>query len=311
MMKLSLEQIQSITFGAVRIWQENDGIHFSRCSESQIRYWYSVRESLGDRSTRTTGVCLDFHTDSNRVACTFAGANHFDIYVDGILSYCHQAASPDFSILLPAGEHRVTVIFPSHDHDRPYLQKLDLDDGATLRSHCFDRKILFLGDSITQGWGSSCDSLSWAWNVSLALNAEGVNQGIGGSCAEPGTFPNDVPFDPDTVIVSYGTNDWDTRPTLESLKETYGRYLDLVCEKYAGKKLIAISPIYRFHTEEGRSMGSFESCCEVIKQCIRDHGMLLVDGFELIPHQEMFFMDGVHPVDIGYRTFFEQLMKYL
>lgn len=310
-MKLTFEQIRSITFGATSIWQEEDGIHFRRCTQAQIDHWYTLRENLGDGSTRTTGVCFDFHTDSPWFALTFGGSNKLDILVDGILYWCHSATSPDLRLDLPEGEHRVTVVFPSHGNDRPYLQALELADGATLRPHTFDHKILFLGDSITQGWCSTRDSFSWAWLTCLALNAEGLNQGIGGSWAKPETFPLDVDFDPDTVIVSYGTNDWSVRPTLEKLKEAHDSYYDLVCEKYAGKRLVGISPVYRFNTEAGRRMGSFESCCEVVRQSILDHGMILVDGFDIIPHQEMFFADGLHPLDNGYRTFAEHLIKYL
>jgi len=310
-MKLSYEQVKAITFGTTNLWQEDDGIHFRRCTEEQIRTWYSIREDLGNVSTRTTGICFDFHTDSPFARFAFAGANHFDIYVDGILFQCHEATDPICTVALPEGEHRVTFIFPSHSNDRPFLQYLELADGASLAPHKYDRKILFLGDSITQGWCSSRDSLSWAWNVSLALNAEMLNQGIGGSFAEPAAFPHGVDYDPDTVIVAYGTNDWSVRPTLERLKEIHDRYYDLVCEKYAGKQLVGISPTYRFNTEAGRKMGSFRDCCETVKDSIREHGMTLVDGFDLIPHQSMFFKDGVHPLDIGYRTFADHLVTYL
>ena len=306
-MKLSFEQIRSITFGTTNIWQEDDGIHFRRCTDAQVALWDSVSENLGEGSRRQTGICFDFHTDSGFLELTFNRACKFDVYVDGILYWC--AAEPVISLSLPKGEHRVTVIFPSHD--RTELRTFRLDDGSAVRPHTFARKILFLGDSITQGWCSSRDSLSWAWNVCFALNAEGLNQGIGGSWAKPETFPTEVSFDPDTVIVAYGTNDWSVRASLDTLKAAHDNYYDLVCQKYAGKKLVGISPVYRFNTEAGRKMGSFESCCEVVKQSIRNHGMTLVDGFDLIPHQEQFFADGLHPVDIGYKTYSDHLLRYL
>ena len=308
-MELSFEQIRSVTFGTTGIWQAEDGIHFTRCTDSQIAVWDATRENLGEGSRRQTGICFDFHTDSNTLELIFNEGRKFDVYVDGILYWCAPVTDPVISLTLPRGEHRVTVTFPSHNHTE--LRSFRLDDGASLRPHSFDRRILFLGDSITQGWCSSRDSLSWAWNVCFALNAECLNQGIGGSWAMPEAFPLDVSFDPDTVIVSYGTNDWSVRASLESLKEAHDRYYDLVCEKYAGKKLIGISPVYRFNTEAGRPMGSFESCCEVVKRSIREHGMILVDGFDLIPHQEMFFADGLHPVDSGYKTFSDHLLRYL
>ena len=311
-MKLTFEQIKEITFGTARIWQDENGIQFRRCTQAQIDYWYTKREAWGDGSARTTGISLDFHTDSPWLTMTMGGSNQLDIWVDGILYHCHLATSPDLHLELPEGEHRVTIVFPSHSNDRPWLEGLELADGASLRPHTFDRKILFLGDSITQGWCSSRDSFSWAWNICFALNAQAVNQGIGGTAADPEAFPNDLDFDPDIVIVSYGTNDWSRYPTLEVLKEKHDAYWDLVCSKYAGKKLVGISPVYRFNTEEGRGMGSFDSCCQVVKQCIQSRKeVIFVDGFDIIPHQKMFFKDGLHPLDNGYKTFSDHLVKYL
>ncbi len=308
-MQLTLDQIQSVTFGAAQLWQDETGIHFRRCTQNQIDFWYSLREGWGRNSTSTVGVCFDFHTDSNSLELTFCEGKKFDVYLDGILYWCHPATESVLSLTLPGGEHRVTVTFPSHSLTP--LRSFCLDDNATLRPHVFDRKILFLGDSITQGWCSSRDSFSWAWNICFALNAQCVNQGVGGTGAQPGAFPSDLDFDPDTVIVAYGTNDWSLHPTLEALKETHDRYWELVREKYAGKQLVGISPTYRFNTEAGRKMGSFSDCCETVKQSIRDCGATLVDGFDLIPHQEMFFADGVHPLDIGYKTFSDHLLQYL
>ena len=91
-MKLSFEQIRSITFGTTNIWQEDDGIHFRRCTDAQVALWNSVSENLGEGSRRQTGICFDFHTDSGFLELTFNRACKFDVYVDGILYWC--AAEP-------------------------------------------------------------------------------------------------------------------------------------------------------------------------------------------------------------------------
>lgn len=310
-MKLSFEEIKSITFGTVDFWQEADGIHYTRCTREQIAYWDTVRPAIGEGARRTTGISFDFHTDSSRAVFTFAGCNHFDIYVDGILAQLHLATDPVCEVALPEGEHRVTFILPSHSNDRPWLQSLELDDGARWYPHRFDSKILFMGDSITQGWCSSRDSFSWAWNVCLARNAQCLNQGIGSTIAAPKAFPHGLDYDPDTVVVAFGTNDWVALPSLEKLKENHDRLWELVTEKYAGKRLIGISPFFRFNTQTPRAMGSFAECCQVVKQSIVDHGATLLDGDGVIPHQEQFFKDGVHPLDIGYKCASDHLLKLL
>ena len=37
-MKLSFDEIKSISVGAVDIWSELDGVHYSKCTKAQL--WY-------------------------------------------------------------------------------------------------------------------------------------------------------------------------------------------------------------------------------------------------------------------------------
>ena len=39
-MKLSFEQIKSITKGAVKIWQDGATIRFAKCTVKQVEAWY-------------------------------------------------------------------------------------------------------------------------------------------------------------------------------------------------------------------------------------------------------------------------------
>ena len=67
-MKLTFEQIKNITVGALKIWEEDGAVRFSRCTEKQIDAWYKLDKILGYRATGTTGVRLDFHTNSKTFA---------------------------------------------------------------------------------------------------------------------------------------------------------------------------------------------------------------------------------------------------
>ena len=81
-MKLSIETIKSISVGAVRIWEENEKIRFSKCTQKQVDAWYKLDEVLGVRSETTSGVRLDLHTDSSLFAFTAAMGNKYEIYVN-------------------------------------------------------------------------------------------------------------------------------------------------------------------------------------------------------------------------------------
>ena len=55
-MKLTNQQILSVTVGAVHTEQIADGIRFYKCTPKQINAWYAQRQTLGERAETTTGI---------------------------------------------------------------------------------------------------------------------------------------------------------------------------------------------------------------------------------------------------------------
>ena len=219
-MVLTLDQIKQITVGAVHIEECADGIHFYKCTQKQIDAWKQQNEGLGERAAGSTGVRLDFHTTSQAMTFRVSQGAKFELYVNGLLrAQYNMEKTPEITVALddplgdPLAEKRVTLCFPSHNNGG-VLQSLELDDGSTVTPHRFDYKMLFIGDSITQGWASDFDTLSYAYRVSRFFNAESVIQGIGGSYYCEEAFDH-IPFDPDVVLVAYGTNDFGHYKTLD------------------------------------------------------------------------------------------------
>ena len=86
-MKLSFDSIKNITIGAVRIWEEENGVHFCKCTQKQLDAWYAIDPVLARNAAATTGVRLDFVTNSSTFAFTAPVGNKFEIYVNDILKY--------------------------------------------------------------------------------------------------------------------------------------------------------------------------------------------------------------------------------
>lgn len=312
-MKLSNEMIRSIAFGAVRIDEQADGLHFHKCTPKQVEAWHSLNQLLGERADTTSGIRLDFHTDSPWLSFNAAKGNKFEVLINNM-----AAARIEFNEMrrsgitpkvdLGPGEKRVTLAFPSHDEG--VLADIELADGATVTPHRFRKKMLFIGDSITQGWNSYFDTNSYAWQVTRHFDAESVINGIGGAFYHESTF--DRPdFEPDQVIVAYGTNDFGHNKTQEELRLHMGAFLDQVAEAYPVEKVCCISPIFRFDLAKQRNMGSWEECRAILKEEITRRGFRLVDGYELVPHLDYFYADAVHPNDIGFAEYAKNLIKAL
>ncbi len=320
-MKLSFETIKSITVGAPRIWCEDGMIHFRKCSQEQIDAWHKFDPVLARNATATTGVRLDLHTNSKSFAFTIAKGSKYEIYLNNVMM-C-QITSADlkdgrfeYRIDNDRDENRITLVFPAHDEPGT-LYSVELDDGATVTPHKFDRKLLFIGDSITQGWDSGYDSLSYAYRVSRFFNANSIIQGVGGGFFHETVFDYDLDFDPDAVVVAFGTNDWGRCVDMATLEANTDAFLSALTKKYAGKTIFGLSPIWRGETEGVvRGTGKFEEVCDAVKAKIAAHGLILIDGKTLTPHMPEFFSDKyLHPNALGFGIYAEnliyQMQKYI
>ena len=304
-MKLNFDQIKELTVGAVNIEKQDDGIRFYKMQKCQIDAFYALSDILGFRAETTTGIRLDFETDSAFVAFENKGGKRFEYFIDGVYQGNVSDAHVRIELQKPC---RVTVAFPSHDIG--VIDELELSDGAVATRHKFDTKILFIGDSITQGWNSGIDTLSYAWRTSMALNADSVIQGVGGAYFHGSTFA-DSNFDPDTVIVAYGTNDVNHFATKYEMIKQLRLYVGNVKETYKQSKIYAISPIWVSGGKEEKCMGNLWECYELIAKEIEALGINHIRGLDLVPHDPLCFVDELHPNATGFEKYAENLVKII
>jgi len=317
-MILGLEEIKSITRGAVKVWENNGAFCFAKCTDKQVNAWYKYgSEVLGVRSETTTGVRLDFYTNSKTFSFKTASGEKFELLINGILreryvrgeeSCIEKTVSLTDSIGKECDELRVTLIFPSHT--KGSLEYVKLDDGAYTRVPEYKTKMLFMGDSITQGHNSKYDSLSYAWRTVSFFDADAVINGIGGAFFMPESFDTSD-FDPDTVIIAYGTNDA-CRSDYGYMKEKTVGFLDLVKKAYGEKKVVVLSPIWRAKND-GSFMGEdFERKRDMVEAEAKARGFYVVNGLKLVPPLDDFYADRyLHPNDLGFGLYAENLIKEL
>lgn len=312
-MKIDYQTMKNLTVGAAEIWEESDGLHFAKCTQAQVAAWEKEAPWLSANVAATTGIRLDFDTDSSFVQFSVAAGKKFEMMIDGVLTHQFLAQGENqsctFRVELGERGNRKHIVFSLPSHGQPgVLTGMELDDGAYAQKHSFDRKLLFLGDSITQGWDSHYDQLSYAYQVSRALNGESIIQGVGGGFFAPKTL-SDIDFCPDMVFVAYGTNDFCHFSSLQEVRERATNYLHKVKQMYSMATVYVITPIWRQDLDAPRPMGTFAQCCNLIKEVATSLELNVIDGNKLVPHLEGFFFDDVHPNGLGFTFYAQNLLK--
>ncbi len=320
-MKLTDNQIKSITLGALEIYKDNDGIfRFKRMTDSQAAEF--TRESVGfkDKTLATSCVRLDFYTNSDYVNFKFAGLKSgssrkfysFDMYVNGNMRVSFRQDSYDITegnlyAKLEEGEKRIQIYLPSLAMGG--VEYVEIADGATLTPAKPKLRMLMLGDSITQGYDAKFTSLTYANVTARMLDAEAVNQAIGGAMFYKEQLENTGDYD--VVTVAYGTNDWSKKTSREVFTNDCDAYFKKLSEIYPDAKKFAILPIYRGNLIE-KPTGDFYECREIVAECAKKHGITPLESIDYVSHEEIYFADKhLHPNDIGFATYAQRLVEDL
>ena len=312
-MFFNLEQMQACAFGALRVWKEDGCFYFARMTQALEDAFGAVRPGFNKNARSTTDCRLDFHTDSLNLrldAASESSACKIEVYVDGVPALYEEFEGRRVVFLeLPEGEKRITIALPCHSVGRIY--NLSVDEHASIKPHRFDHKLLFLGDSITQGWKTTHDSMSFAGKVARWFNAESLNWAVGGSWFDP-TFVEKTEFDPEAVIIAYGTNDYSARKDITQFTEYCRAYLQRVKALYGDKKVFVLTPIWRADHTLCKGTGTLLDCSEVISREAEACGFTVLDGFKLFPHSREYMADGyLHPNDLGFAVYADNLIKAL
>ncbi len=308
-MKLSFDKIKEITLGAVGFTEECGCLFPRRCTEKQTEIWYTQEEVRGRRSKMSAGVRLDFYTNSSTMRFAYPQGSSYSLLIDGVfIRRIENDVDSSVGISLPSGEKRITIAF--HYDQFGGIRELELDDDATCTPHISDKKFLFLGDSITQGYSTEYEFINYPFLLSEHFDVDFLNQAIGGGDFYAPTVDTELEYEPDAVFIAFGTNDWSHFPTLKMLDSRCSEYLDAIKEKYGDKKIFLISPLWRADENAGRPMGSFVQCCDVIKKQAIAHGLILIDGYKLVPHNPKFFIDEyLHPNTLGFSLYAQNLIN--
>ena len=333
-MKLSADQIRSISMGAVRVEETENGIRLLRFTKEQEELYKATSADFYKKTFATAGIRLAFETDSPSLFLKVnvaPGSSRkyfsFDVSVNGEIIDCLDNFSGvslpqayttvelplgQFSkgFALGEGRKQVCIYFPWSMAVE--LVELSLAESATLVPLKRSKKLLAFGDSITQGYDALRPSNSYVSRLADLLQAEEFNKGIGAERFFPALAQLRDDPEPDYITVAYGTNDWsgiDEAPFKENCDAFYGA----LSRNYPNAKIFAITPIWRKDYRNYKKFGLFEQVEADIREITAKYpNICVIRGFEFVPQDEDLFADlRVHPNDRGFRHYAENLYTQL
>ncbi len=322
-MQLTFEQIKAITTGAVEIEQAENGIRFYRFNREQRDLYQPRVRLLAEKMLSSAGIQLSFRTDSSTLflrttVSKGSASDHFsfDLFVDGVHTdsldnFSHGTDTDSYALgtyektfTLGPGEKDVCLYFPWSV--AVTVEALSLDEGAGMTPMLPAKKLLVYGDSITHGNTVRYTCNHYIPRLARAMGVQVRNKAIAGTTSFPEMVRTESPYDPDYVLVAYGSNDWD-RHEEAFFAEKYRQMMEVIAQNYPRAQVFVISPIWRNdqNTRE-RKMGPLSAIEQNILAITGDFpNVTVIPGIDLVPHELQYYADaGLHPNDTGYEFYF-------
>ena len=308
-MKLTNDELKKIYFGAYFFEETEDGFLRSyQYSKAQMDYFEEAFDFWYDRCLASTAKTIEIRTDAKKISFGYkiiwkGSDDSFEIMEDGLITGIRYVKNM---------EDEGTVSFDLTEGTKDVVIYLPVDATVLIKNFEIDAaytpltkgdKVLWLGDSITQGYGPLRSSHTYVSAANRLLNYDILNQGIGGYVYDKKSLMKMEGYDPKKIIVSLGTNQYNDDPVAveeyyQTLTGIYGNEIPILC----------ISPIWRGdHPEE---MDNFLKFCEEVKRIAGSYkNVTVVDGSAMVPHLEEYYLDNLHPNCLGAEIYGRNLVE--
>jgi len=309
-MILTNEELKSIYFGAYEFEETSDGyLQAFQYSKEQVEYFKGAFEMWYERCTASSAKTLEFTTSATNISFDYkfiwkCSLDSFELMVDGLITdiaYVKDIADEGtITWNLPEGEKDVVIYLPS---DATVLVRNFTID-ADVKRAVKNEKVLWLGDSITQGYGPLRSSHTYVSVANRLLNYDILNQGIGGYIYDKNSLMKMDGYTPDKIIVALGTNQYGDE-TMTAVEEYYERLIGIYGNEIP---ILCITPLWRGDSVEG--IPTLMAYCEKIKKIVSQYkNIRVIEGMKLVPHLPEYFLDNLHPNCLGCEWYGRNLVK--
>jgi len=303
-------ELKNIYFGAYSFEETADGwLQAFQYTKEQMEYFKGAFDFWYDRCMATTAKTLEFVTEATKFSFDYkfiwtGSEDSFELMIDGLINNIiyvkdiEKEGSIEWE--LPEGKKNVVVYLPS---DATVLIR-NFEINADVQRPSKNERVLWLGDSITQGFGPLRSGQTYVSVANRILNYDIINQGIGGYIYDKKSLMKMEGYTPDKIIVALGTNQFGAE-TMRDVEE----YYEVLTGIYGTKiPILCISPLWRGDIPEG--IPTLIKFCENVKKIAGSYpNVKVIDGFTLVPHLPEYFLDNLHPNGLGTEVYGRNLVE--
>lgn len=309
---LENDELKKIYFGVYEFVEYGDGyLKANQYSKAQMDYFRGAFDFWFERCDASTAKTIECITDATKISFDYrflwrGSEDTIELFIDGLaytIIYVRDLEQEgNISLELPGGRHEAVIYLPA---DATLLiRNFMINSSYEIPEK--KKKILWLGDSITQGFGPLRSAETFVSIVNRTLKCDVINQGIGGYIYDKKSLMPMEGYTPDLIVVSLGTNQYktesmaDVEEYYETLEAVYGSTLPIIC----------ISPIWRGDQPEDIEI-FYSFCKKVCEIAGRYPNVSVIDGLTLVPHLKEYYLDNLHPNCLGTETYAANLVKEL
>lgn len=304
------EELRKYYCGAYFFEETKDGyLQAFQYSKQQMEYFRGSFDFWYDRCMATTAKTIEFATEATEVSFDYkfvwrGSEDSFELWIDGLATeIAYVKDLPDAGSIawtLPEGTKQVVIYLPA---DATVLIK-NFEVNGDCRTVAKAEKVLWLGDSITQGYGPLRSAHTYVSVANRLLNYDIINQGIGGYIYDKNSLMKMEGYQPDKIIIALGTNQYGIK-TMTMVEEFYETLIGIYGTEIP---ILAISPIWRGDRPEEYDV--FLHFCDEVKRIAGSYpNVRVLDGMTLVPHLSEYYRDNLHPNCLGAEVYGRNLVE--
>lgn len=308
-MTLTNEELKKIYYGAYNFTETEDGYLMAhQYTKEQEDYFEKAFDFWFERCNASTAKTLEFTTKATKISFDYqilwiGSEDSFEICIDGLITDIKYVKDIEkmgtITFDMPEGSKNVIIYLPA---DALAVIK-NFEINAEYKPAEKGEKVLWLGDSITQGYGPLRSSQTYVSVANRLLNYDIINQGIGGYIYDPKVLVEMEGYKPDKIIVALGTNQYGTE-TMDDIE----KYYEILTKLYKDIPVLAITPIWRGDNMEG--VPTLIKFCDNLKEIIKKYDIVtMVEGWKLVPHLAEYYLDNLHPNQLGTEVYARNLVR--